>query len=387
MTPAARFGVVDEPTARMAWARLAEPDDVAARRLVGRLGLREAFDRVLTHEGVDPAAPLPEAQDDRDAQRFVPRLRALDVERDVHITRAVGARVVFPGDEEWPKGLDDLEHPPWCLWVIGPAHLGQICERSVSIVGARAATHYGVFATTEIAGGMAARGFAVVSGAAFGVDAAAHRAALAADGTTIAVLACGVERDYPSGHQLLLAEIRDSGAAVSEVGPGAAPARLRFLARNRLIAALSCGTIVVEAGIRSGARTTVKEASLLARPVGAVPGPVTSMVSAGCHEEIRMKRAELVTDAAEAAELVGAFGRDLAAPKRGPVRSGDHLEELPRRVYTNIPHHTSRTVDDLCRVAGLAPGEVLGALGDLEAGGLVERRLDGWGKVRKVTRR
>jgi DNA processing protein len=254
--------------------------------------------------------------------------------------------------------------------------------RSVAIVGARASSSYGEFVASELASGLAVRGFTVVSGAAFGIDAAAHRGALAVDGGTVAVVASGVDRAYPAAHQSLIQRIGDVGAVVSEVPPGSAPTRSRFLARNRLIAALASGSVVVEAGLRSGARSTVSAAVELCRPVGAVPGPVTSMVSAGCHEELRAGRAVLVTDAAEVAELVGAMGEDLAPAKRGETRPGDGLEPVTFRVWQSLPPRRSIGVEALTTAAGLSVAEVMSSLGQLESMSLAERGPAGWSRCR-----
>lgn len=367
----------DERWTRMAWARLSEPLDPVALDLVRDHGLERGLALVLRGGGA--RHPL--------AERFLRRLADFDLERDLHATEVMGARVVIPGDEEWPCRLDDLAVPPWCLWVRGPLHLGEASARSVSIVGARASTAYGEHLATDLAAGLVLRGFTIVSGAALGIDGAAHRGALATDGDTVAVLACGVDRAYPASHTGLIRQVREAGAVISEVPPGSAPTRTRFLSRNRIIAALSAGTIVVEASLRSGALKTARTADELHRPVGAVPGPVTSAVSAGCHDLVRVRDVTLVTDAAEVAELVGDLGVDLAPAKHGPVRAGDDLDEVTARVLTSIPHYASRTVDDLCRAAGLSPAEVAEALGRLELAGLVEHRLDGWGLTRRGVRR
>ncbi len=379
---AADFGVVDERSARIAWSRLAEPESVMDRGLVAEHGFVGAVDHVL-HRGDEPVFYPGMTEPVRPIDRFGGRLVTLDVERERQILRPLQARVVIPEDQEWPAGLDDLTLPPWALWVRGPARLDEWCETAVAVVGARACTSYGAFMATELAGGLAARGFTIVSGAAYGIDAAAHRAALAAQGRTIAVLAGGVDRLYPSANHDLLQRLARDHLVVTESPPGCAPARWRFLSRNRLIAAMSRGTLLVEAGLRSGARNTVKHAIDLNRPVGAVPGPVTSMVSAGCHLEIRDHRAELVTDAAEAAELFGGLGEHLATPKRGEVRLGDGAGEVPSRVFAALAPHHSATVDELGVVAGLGPREVLAALGELQSAGLVEHLLDGWARVRR----
>ncbi|HET7303950.1 MAG TPA: DNA-processing protein DprA [Segeticoccus sp.] len=362
--------LTQERYARAAWSRIAEPGDTTARSAISRGGAVAALQRVL--------------DGDRDLARFQPRADRLDVARDLQVAERFGARVVVPGDEEWPGGVDDLASPPYCLWVRGPLRLGAACERSVAIVGARSATAYGEAVAADIAAGVADRGFAVVSGAAFGIDAAAHRGALAVDGRTVAVLAGGVERPYPAAHTALLSRIADSGAVVSEVAPGSAPTRNRFLQRNRLIATLAGGTVVVEAGLRSGSLNTAGHALKAGRVVGAVPGPVTSMMSAGCHEWIRGARAVLVTDAAEVADAVGAIGEDLAPHRSGPVLAGDGLDEVPARVLDALPPSRGVGLDRLSLAAGLTVAEVQSALGLLELRGLAERHGEGWRKSRRT---
>lgn len=370
---AASYGVVDERSARCAWARLAEPLDSVALSLIDSVGYEDAFD-IVRRGGRGPSGKV--------VDRFTARLDQLDLERDAAIADRLDARLLVPGDPEWPEALDDLEVPPWALWVRGPVDLATVPTRSVAIVGARSSTAYGNHVSAEIAAGTGARGFTIVSGAAFGIDAAAHRAALAGEAPTVAVLAGGVERPYPSAHAQLLSEIARTGAVVSEVPPGSAPTRSRFLARNRLIAALATGTVVVEAGLRSGARHTLRAAAELGRPVGAVPGPVTSTVSAGCHEAIRDQIATLVTDSAEVIDLLGQIGTDDLAPvKRGPRRVEDDLDPLPRQVWGTLAPFRSKTVEEITVQAGLSAAEVMGALGELQGRGLAELRLDGWGRA------
>jgi magnesium chelatase family protein len=211
-----------------------------------------------------------------------------------------GIQLVCPGDPDWPAQLDDLDTArPYALWVRGTTDLQSCCQRAVSIVGSRAATAYGVHVAKEIAVSLSGQGWTIVSGAACGIDAAAHYAALVAGGTTVAVLACGVDHTYPQGHADLLADIASRGAVISEYPPGRLPARRRFLARNRVIAALTAGTVVVEAGLRSGALNAARQAREFGRPVMAVPGPVTSSQSAGCHQLIRDGHATCATCAAD----------------------------------------------------------------------------------------
>ncbi|MEP7035268.1 MAG: DNA-processing protein DprA [Actinomycetota bacterium] len=351
--------------ARAAWSRVAEPGDPVAARLIRTHGPVAALARAAS--GGDQAA-----------QRFLPRLELLDVERDLEIGARFAARVVCPGDPEWPHGLDDLVAPPYCLWVRGPVDLAAACERSAAVVGARSATAYGEMVATELAAGLGERRFTIISGAAFGIDAAAHRGALATGATTIAVLAGGVERPYPSSHAALIGRVVEVGAVVSEVAPGSAPTKPRFLQRNRMIATMSRGTVVVEAGLRSGSLNTARTAAELGRVVVAVPGPVTSMMSAGCHEAIRSGIAQLVTDAAEAAEAIGDYGSDLAPARRGPTMAGDELDETETRVLSALPVRKGVPVSRLAVSSGLSVVEVGSLLGRLELCGLAERHGEGW---------
>lgn len=365
-------GVKDERTARLAWARIAEPTDQVAEALIERFGFEDAL-ALAARGGRAPSG--------KPVDRFAARLQSLDIERDLEICAQLDARILVPGDLEWPAAVEDLDGPPWCLWVRGPLDLTDLPRRSVAVVGARASTAYGNHVAAEIASGTAARGFTVISGAAFGIDAAAHRGALAVDAPTVAVLACGVDRPYPAAHADLLRQIGALGAVVSEVPPGSAPTRFRFLARNRIIAALATGTVVVEAGLRSGSLNTLGAAAKLGRPVAAVPGPVTSMASAGCHLAIRDLEATLVTDAGEVVDLLGRIGtEDMAPEKRGPTRVEDGLDPLPRQVWGVLAPYRSKTVDEITVQAGLSVQEVLGALGQLQVAGLAEQRLDGWGR-------
>jgi DNA processing protein len=211
-----------------------------------------------------------------------------------------GIRLICPGDPDWPSQLDDLGSArPYALWARGAGDLRDRGPQTVSIVGSRAATAYGVHVATSIAASLSGRGWIVVSGAAYGIDAAAHLGALATTGTTMAVLACGADYAYPRAHAKLLSDIAERGALISEYPPGWLPERRRFLARNRLIAALGAGTVVVEAGLRSGSLNTARHARELGRPVMAVPGPVTSVQSAGCHQLIRDHSTVCVTGAEE----------------------------------------------------------------------------------------
>ena len=366
MSVSLRSGLLSQDRfARAAWSRVAEPGDLVARNLIRAHG---------------PVAALLRAASgaEQDAQRFLPRLEVLDVERDLEIGAKFAARVICPGDAEWPPGLDDLRAPPYCLWARGPVDVASSCERSAAVVGARSATAYGEMVATDLAAGLGERRFTIISGAAFGIDAAAHRGALATGATTIAVLAGGVERPYPSSHAALIARIVEVGAVISEVAPGSAPTKTRFLQRNRLIATMSRGTVVVEAGLRSGSLNTARTAAEHGRVVAAVPGPVTSMMSAGCHDAIRSGMALLVTDAAEAAEAVGDYGRDLAPARRGPTLAGDELDEPAARLLSALPVRRAAPVSRLAVSSGLSVAQVRSMLGRLDLSALAERHGEGW---------
>jgi len=363
-----RHQSLTERDARLLLSRIAEPYDEKIQQLVAEHGVVDVVGYAV-RDGRTPEGVSLERLRAR-----LPRAQGVD---EAKICRALGVSVLVPEDPVWPSALDDLPDPPWCLWVRGHADMQEWAARSVAIVGARASTAYGDEVATRMAYELAERGFTVVSGAAYGIDAAAHRGALRAGGTTVAVLAGGVDVPYPRANTDLLASIAGTGAIVSETPPGGAPARMRFLARNRIIAALAAGTVVVEANLRSGARTTAKVARELGRHHMAVPGPVSSVMSSGCHEEIRLG-ATLVTDAAEVAELVGRIGEDLAPVKRGDRRAEDALEPDTRRVWQWLRPRASASVDALVDRSGLGLSEVLVALSELEALGMAEQLLDGW---------
>ena len=315
----------------------------------------------------------------RALRRWAARLGEVPPEHILDSWWREGIRLVIPGDSEWPGQLDVLgDARPWGLWVRGNTDLRYACLRSVSVVGTRAATAYGAHVCTELAMSLAERGWTVVSGGAYGIDGCAHRGALAASGTTVAVLACGVDCAYPPGHCELFRDIRERGAIVSEWPPGRTPTRHGFLVRNRVIAALSRGTVVVEAALRSGALNTARHAHDQARPLMAVPGPVTSAQSAGCHEAIREWGAICVTGAQDVVELLS-FGEDGPAERRrGPVLSRDLLDPVTSRVLDAVPARAGRGPARIAATAGVDFDTVLSCLGALAAAGFVERCDRGW---------
>lgn len=422
--------------ARAAWSVITEPGDGTAGALVAERGAAEALRFALRDaqssrateqstraaEGVAGPLPLaatplasshtprgpdhPAADAEETSQlkagldRWRPRMRSGDVERALLLAARVGARMLVPGTDRgpWPGGADDLgPHAPIALWARGDATLLAEERAGVALVGARAATGYGEHIAGEASAGLVGLGYAIVSGAAYGVDGMAHRAALAAGGLTLAFLAGGVDRFYPAGHDDLLRRITEHGLVLSELPCGAAPTKWRFLQRNRLIAACSDATVVVEAGARSGSLNTAGHASSLGRPLGAFPGPVTSPASAGCHRLLREYDAVCVTNAREIAELVGRpSGAAVAAAGADPdgAACDDQLTERsaagdngPRdspetvRVLDALATRVSRTPGDIAARSGLAVGAVIGVLGTLEVEGRVRDDAAGWRAV------
>ncbi len=300
--------------------------------------------------------------------------------------RQQGIRLVCPGDPEWPGQLDVLgDARPWALWTRGNADLRYACLRSVSVVGSRVSTGYGSHVSGELSAVLAEHGWAVVSGGAFGIDSWAHRGALAAEGPTIAVLASGVDETYPPSHRELFQAIAGQGALVSEWPPGRRPTRHGFLVRNRVIAALSRGTVVVEAALRSGALSTARHARDQGRPLMAVPGPVTSLQSAGCHEIMREWGAVCVTCARDVMELLEFPGDGVPSRPRGPVLPRDALDPVTASVLEAVPARTGRGPARIAVMAGVDFDTALRCLGELAAGGFVERSRYGW-RIRKSPR-
>ncbi|WP_228011131.1 DNA-processing protein DprA [Nonomuraea phyllanthi] len=311
------------------------------------------------------------------------RLAAANPAADLEAGEKAGARLIIPGSPEWPTQLDQLgPGRPLGLWLHGSADLRFSCLKSVAVVGARAATSYGNHIAAEFGVGLSEAGWTVVSGGAYGVDGAAHRGALAADSPTVAVLACGVDVCYPAGHDTLFAAVRDQGVVVSECPPGVHPTRARFLIRNRLIAALSRGTVVVEAALRSGALNTATHALSLNRHLAAVPGPITSGMSAGCHRLLRERKAICVTSPEEMIDLVGVIGDDLARQARAPAVPRDKLNEPTRKVLDAIPTRGGAGPASIAVAAGVSLDAALSALGGLAAAGYIERATNGW-RLRK----
>ncbi|MEY7973958.1 DNA-processing protein DprA [Saccharomonospora xinjiangensis] len=365
-------------SARAYLLRVAEPPAPALWHFVSEHGPVEAARRVAAADVPDGVAAETTAR------------RRLDLAaRDLDLAAAQGARLVIPEDDEWPawpllslevalgRGVEGAA-PPLALWVRGKAMLAEVLASAVAIVGARAATDYGESTAAEFAYELTGADITVVSGAAYGIDGAAHRGALAAGGVTVAVLGCALDAGYPAGHVGLLNRVTQQGAVVSEYPPGTQPARHRFLVRNRLIAALTSGTVVVEAGRRSGARNTATTAGALGKVVMAVPGPITSALSVGCHQLVRDAQATLVASVADVVDTVGRLGSGLVHRGDGPRRHTDGLDPESLRVYEALPSRGGRSPDEIATESGVGLPRVRAVLPALELDGFAQRCDAGW---------
>ncbi len=356
---------------------MCEPGDSRLPGLLAQYGPDELVELIKAGRAVD-GRTLPQAwvHAAQGAESEVSRTRDL--------AEADGLRWIVPGDKAWPERLNDLDHAPpnggatgapLGLWVRGSGNLAEMVERSVSVVGARDCTAYGAEQAAEIAADAASAGFTVVSGAAFGIDACAHRGALAMLTPTIAVLACGAATSYPRAHTALLQRIAEEGLVVSEQRPGQAPTKARFLSRNRVIAALTVGTAVVEARRRSGALNTLAWADQLGRVTMAVPGPVTSQQSVGTHEAIRDGKAMLVgsgTDVVTAlAGLDAAALAGAADPSEGATNATayDALTSDQAKVLDALDWRDPLELDSVARRAGVGPAAAARALSALTRDG------------------
>ncbi|MFS8101068.1 DNA-processing protein DprA [Lentzea alba] len=365
--------------ARAYLSRVAEPYPFALAGLVAQLGPVQAAELVRTGEVSNDVASQTSAR--RATER---------AEEDLALIAQRGGRLVIPEDDEWPRwpfvALDQHGRrcggcEPLALWVRGPHDLAEVTEKAVAIVGSRAASGYGEHVAAEFAYGLAAAGVTVVSGAAYGIDGAAHRGALGAGGLTIAVLACGADIAYPAGHQGLLGKIAREGLVVSEYPPQGTPARHRFLTRNRLIAALGMGTVVVEAGRRSGAKNTAAITLALGRQLMVVPGPVTSVSSVGCHELLRDGQAVSVSSVAEIVESVGRFGDDLATEPAEKESALGAPQGEAMRVYEALGLRCGVSDEVVSVESGVPLERVRALLPELELAGLALAVDEGWQRL------
>ena len=374
-----------ERLARVALNRLSEPGDVRLTKLVEQLGATRVYELLLEEQDIEGVYTDVAA-----------RLQGLDPEQDLERAAALGIRFVCPEDAEWPDQLADLDRAeplqerggtPLGLWVKGSHRLDEVCRDAAAVVGSRSATTYGAGVASDIAAHLGEHDVTVVSGAAFGIDQAAHRGALAVKGLTVAVLACGVDRAYPSAHRNLLDYIAETGLVVSELPAGCAPTRVRFLSRNRVIAALAQGTVVVEAAVRSGALNTANWTTRLNRVLMGVPGPVTSAPSEGVHELIRSRGATLVTRGEDVLELLAPSGSFLAEEPRAPALVTDGLTNRDRQILDAVPVSQPASEGSIARAAGVGVRSLPDAMERLRRLGLVEKSSRGWRRApRSVSR-
>ncbi len=395
--------------ARSVWSRLSEPGDSVAGIMLECLGPSASLEALV--EGASSENILAKIHDCDSCseelltqkslgsafQRWKPRLISAEALQSAEAISHVGAWMSAPELPQWPRKLDDLGyHSPPAIWLRGNTPFPEPEEKTMSLVGARASTGYGEHITAELSAGVSSRGVTVVSGGAYGIDGMAHRAALACGGQTIAILAGGIDRLYPSGHDALFTKILSSGTIITEMPPGFSPTKWRFLQRNRLISALGDATIVCEAGRRSGSLNTAGHAAALGRVLGAVPGPVTSATSAGCHTLLRDYQAVCVTNVEQALELVTPLMGTIAGqtPEERGVRGEEQRhgmfvprDELPPthlRIRDAMSGRRARSVEEIAKLSGQTYAEVRSGLAELMVEGLAVERPDGWSKTTKA---
>lgn len=281
-------------TIRLALLQAIEPGNSFWSEEIRSLGVEEVYSRIIAR-----------AYDQIKFAHLMEKISTFRPEDELQKISAAGAQLLTPEDPDWPSGANDLQAPPIALYVKGRREA--LAQPSIAIVGTRNPTPYGVRIAGDFAAGFVDRDYSIISGGAYGIDSAAHRGALVAEGCTIAVIASGIDTPYPSGNSRLFEEISESGAIISEVAIGTPALPHRFLTRNRIIAALSQSTLVVEAAFRSGSLRTARDAAQLLRPVMAIPGPINSPSSEGCHRLIGERAAEIVTSISDAYELISAL--------------------------------------------------------------------------------
>ena len=387
-SPEAEFNQLNEQFALIAWSVICEPGDALAGLLVRWLGAAKALECLIENSTpgevqqllLDSGCDFNELSHwgnfantwFESRQRWMPRVQLVKVKKAIEQIGLVGGQVITRGHAHWPEQLADLQmSEPFALWVRGATQQLLNTDHSAAIVGSRGASSYGEYVTGDLVCELVANRFAVISGGAYGIDAVAHRETLGYNGSTIAVMAGGLDAFYPHGNHALLSRIADQGAVIAEVPPGTAPTKWRFLQRNRLIAALAQSVTVVEANWRSGAINTVSHAQALEREIFAVPGPVTSPKSAGTNRLIADARATLIVDAKDLIHQLS--GR----MQTQPTLSG--LGSLEIRALDAIGFG-SLELAEICSAAGLTRDEARIALGSLELDGLVVRRNNAWVK-------
>ena len=381
---------LEDNFARSAWSVICEPGDGFAGFLISKMGATAALEAEI--EGISTkqlksklfslgfdsveldSFGVFEKLHAEARERWRPRLQLEMIRTALFKINKVGGFVLTPAEPDWPQQLEDLgQHAPFALWVRGSGSALRQLGQSISIVGSRGATSYGEFATNAMVSALVPKGYSIVSGGAYGIDGIAHRSTLALRGNTVAVMAGGLDKFYPSGNSEMLRRISQTGAVISEVPPGTVPSKWRFLQRNRLISALSQSTLVVEANWRSGALNTVSHSERLERPVYAVPGPITSPKSAGTNKLIAENRAQLVIDGNDLLEQLGETIRVTSQLEL------DGLGALEKRVLDAIGFDVLE-IAEICSSAGLTRDEARFGLSSLELEGLVLRRDNTWTK-------
>lgn len=381
---------LEDNFARSAWSVICEPGDGFAGFLISKMGATAALEAeiqgISTKQLKSKLFSLGFDSVELDSfgvfeklhaearERWRPRLQLEMIRTALFKINKVGGFVLTPAEPDWPQQLEDLgQHAPFALWVRGSGSALRQLGQSISIVGSRGATSYGEFATDSMVSALVPKGYSIVSGGAYGIDGIAHRSTLALRGNTVAVMAGGLDKFYPSGNSEMLRRISQTGAVISEVPPGTVPSKWRFLQRNRLISALSQSTLVVEANWRSGALNTVSHSERLERPVYAVPGPITSPKSAGTNKLIAENRAQLVIDGNDLLEQLGETIRVTSQLEL------DGLGALEKRVLDAIGFDVLE-IAEICSSAGLTRDEARFGLSSLELEGLVLRRDNTWTK-------
>ncbi|MFA7265473.1 MAG: DNA-processing protein DprA [Candidatus Nanopelagicales bacterium] len=364
----------DEQLSRLALSAAFEPGDESIGGLVAEFGAIELIDRLRIESS------------EHDLSRFGRRWQSRDWLQDAvaELDQAAdqGVEIISPGTPGWPTQLDDLhERAPLVLRKKGPLNLRQAASRSVGVVGARAATQYGIWVAEEMCAQLASEGWCVISGGAMGIDAASHRGALALAGPTVAVSAAGANLAVPASNHSLFARLFTEGAVISEVPLGANPNRRRFLVRNRVIAALAPVVVVVEAALRSGALSTMREADAMGRILCAVPGPTTSALSAGCNELIRNGGAMLVRNADD---VIGEVLRASDSPECF-AQSTESINLFEQRVI-DLCAVRSVSVAHIAQGVGVSVDACTATLHLLERSGLVVRTVKGWRATNKAHR-
>jgi DNA processing protein len=361
--------------------RVAEPPAFALHAFVDVVGPVEAAERIRRGDVPERVFAVTEAR------------RHLDARHDFDVAAKTGLRLLVPEDPAWPawqllclgpptdRGLRGSGRPLG-LWLRGTAPVADLFDKAVSVVGARDSSAYGEYVAAELGCGLVQAGMTVISGAALGIDTAGHRGAIFGGGPTVAVLACGLDRPYQVGHPVLLPAIAEAGLIISEYPPGTRPGRHRFLVRNRLIAALSSATVVVEAGVRSGARNTAATALALGKVLLAVPGPITAKQSVGCHDLLRSGAAGLAASVPEILEAVGPVGENLGPARDDTRRHTDGLADQALQVHEALHLTESRGVDEVAVDSGVPLDRVRALLPELELTGHVTRHEDGWRQAR-----